>query len=404
MKRTIITLTLFFIIITTLSPRSEARNLFRDLFRGIKNVSRFVVTLPDKSTRWMGPVLGPIAANIISQNLAVNKHVGELFVHANRINQNINNIEEQKKYLSQVQKNLLNQADDLHKQAQEIRDLKTNLEKNLLSGDLSYDEYKDKFIALENVAGAYERTADRFTQTARNIKSENLIGMIARNTWNQTIRQIKNEVNYTIRSEIDKYVNPQVISFLVGKDDKSLDQVIEILATGNISSILGQKGSKIDSDELKNRVAERIKSVLEQNKDAFKNDWRGQINRIINEEISKLEKEKENLPKPEASEEKSEDKASSGSSEQKSDGCPNGYVFCARCGISCIQANCNEVDDGHYSYDGHCICGSAGSINENPDDPNKACYYSREYESCPGCLYACVHSKEDCPLDGIGEY
>lgn len=79
--------------------------------------------------------------------------------------------------------------------------------------------------------------------------------------------------------------------------------------------------------------------------------------------------------------------------------CPTGYEFQPSSGVGCVQINCGLVPDAHYSYTSRCICGSAGSVNENPADPNKACYYGNDYSACPGCLFACVHIDEDCPDD-----
>lgn len=79
--------------------------------------------------------------------------------------------------------------------------------------------------------------------------------------------------------------------------------------------------------------------------------------------------------------------------------CAPGYEFRPSSGVGCVQINCASVPDAHYSYTSRCICGSAGSINEDPSDPNKGCYYGNEHTSCPGCLYACVHTDEPCPAD-----
>ena len=77
--------------------------------------------------------------------------------------------------------------------------------------------------------------------------------------------------------------------------------------------------------------------------------------------------------------------------------CGNGYEWQRMSGVGCVQIDCADYKDAHYSYTSACICGSAGSINENPNDPNTGCYRSSEDKSCPGCLYACVHLDEECP-------
>ncbi|MFH1598319.1 MAG: hypothetical protein ABIB97_04605 [Patescibacteria group bacterium] len=79
--------------------------------------------------------------------------------------------------------------------------------------------------------------------------------------------------------------------------------------------------------------------------------------------------------------------------------CGPGYTWDRMSGVGCKQTNCNDIGDAHYSYTGHCICGSSGSINEDPTDPNKECYKGSDNEGCSGCLYACVGLDEDCPGD-----
>lgn len=77
--------------------------------------------------------------------------------------------------------------------------------------------------------------------------------------------------------------------------------------------------------------------------------------------------------------------------------CKPGYKFNRNSGVGCQQINCADVQHAHYSYTGDCICGTAGSINEKPTDPNKSCRYPNSHNSCPGCVYACVHVNDACP-------
>lgn len=77
--------------------------------------------------------------------------------------------------------------------------------------------------------------------------------------------------------------------------------------------------------------------------------------------------------------------------------CPEGYFFDRMSGVGCKQTHCADVPHGHWSYEGYCVCGSSGSTQENPLDPNKECYLPREDTSCSGCLAKCVHFNEPCP-------
>lgn len=76
--------------------------------------------------------------------------------------------------------------------------------------------------------------------------------------------------------------------------------------------------------------------------------------------------------------------------------CPKGYTYNPRSGVGCMQTDCNDIEHAHYSYEGYCVCGSSGSIEEDITDPNKECYYPNDYTSCPGCLYQCIYLNEEC--------
>lgn len=77
--------------------------------------------------------------------------------------------------------------------------------------------------------------------------------------------------------------------------------------------------------------------------------------------------------------------------------CSSGYTYKPSSGVGCIQIGCNDIPDAHYGYTGYCVCGSSGSINENPKDPNTECTLPKEHTACSGCVYACVGTKETCP-------
>jgi hypothetical protein len=76
--------------------------------------------------------------------------------------------------------------------------------------------------------------------------------------------------------------------------------------------------------------------------------------------------------------------------------CPSGYIWNTQVG-KCIQENCYDIPNAHYSYTLDCVCGSSGSIYEDPSDPNRECSLPFDDPSCPGCVYACVYLDEECP-------
>ena len=122
--------------------------------------------------------------------------------------------------------------------------------------------------------------------------------------------------------------------------------------------------------------------------------------------INQLKEEKANLNKGEKSADSGSD-AQSGTicdrgeqpASQERDKCPSGYKYSPKSGIACIQANCHTeaIPNAHWSYEGYCVCGSLGSIAEKDTDPNKECALPSECAYCPGCVYACVGLKDECP-------
>ncbi|MBU2235556.1 hypothetical protein KKA01_00680 [Patescibacteria group bacterium] len=86
------------------------------------------------------------------------------------------------------------------------------------------------------------------------------------------------------------------------------------------------------------------------------------------------------------------------------DDCKGGYEYQRMSGVGCVQIDCNDITDAHYSYTQQCICGSSGSIYEDSSDPNTECYREPSFTACPSCLYACIHADESCPGEERDNY
>ena len=68
--------------------------------------------------------------------------------------------------------------------------------------------------------------------------------------------------------------------------------------------------------------------------------------------------------------------------------CGQGYEWQPLSGVGCVQSDCNDIPDAHWSYTSQCVCGSSGSDYENLSDPNKECSRPADYKACPSCVYA----------------
>lgn len=369
--------------------------------RHIGRGSKFVINLPDKATRWMGPVVGPIASTILTRNIAKNPRWGDIFKNLGRASRAYQTLYDKDKYLAELRNAYHSQANELRNQANRIRESRTQLQDKLTSGDMTYADYRDNVLALEDIAQVYETAADKFDKNADKMRSEDIVRIFTRDAVNQVWNQVKGSIISETDKEIDKYIDPTVIKNIISGQRVDFDTFLEGLAASQIRRYQGAEGGDFDVDALRDRVKDRIKEILEENKEEFKNNWREKVDEIIKNMIKELEDEKKNLPEVKNEEEEKPEEESGTETttiDTSDDKCPSGYEWNIKVG-KCVQSNCypNQIPTAHHSYVLDCVCGTSGSINEKPEDPNKACRYPGDHKSCPNCVYACVGLKEDCP-------
>ncbi|MFC1678460.1 hypothetical protein ACFLZ9_01840 [Patescibacteria group bacterium] len=415
---------------------AKAFNLFKEIFRGVKKTVNFVTSVPKKATRWMGPVLGPIAADILTYNISKHQKIGKLFKRMSRAKKTIQSIEEQKKLVGEVKTMYKDEATNLRNQADKLFDSRKDLLSKLTKDkDYTYDDYKRDVVALDDLVDVYKEAANRFDRAADRMNTGHVMKMVGKDLIKSVMGELKRAVIFEASQELEKLIDPNIIKTLVEQGNVSADNLLDMLVAGDISQTLnkGDYGDDFDIDALKERVREQIKKILKENKDALKDNWKDMVNDVIQKMIDELKDERENLeeqdeatgddgeggydnPSTDSGEEKKEEKKSSSASEEATEdkgedgkhvknpadipvdehGCKPGYDFKPNFGISCVQADCNDIPDAHWSYEGYCVCGSSGSMKENPEDPNGECKYKNTYAACPGCVYACIYLDEEC--------
>ncbi len=375
----------------------HARNIFKQIGRGLRRTVRFVVRLPNKTTRWMGPVLGPLAADILTGNLARSAQFGQIFLKAQKAQKIIDTIDEQRQLLSDLKGAYRSEADKLEEYAAGLRETRQELAAQVTSGELSLDDFLEQGVALERLAESYDQVAGQMRNKADTIDERTIIGLVTKNAANVLIGRIKDTVLFEVRNQISSLVKENVIRRLLGGDVDNADLLLDLLVEGDVKEFLdGGGGEGLDMDAFRERLRDQIKQILKEGKQDLKDNWRDKIKEVLVDLADQMKAESEGLPEAPAAGEKQ-------ALPVDEHGCRTGYHWDIKVG-KCAQTNCNDIPDAHWSYTLDCVCGSSGSVNENPQDPNKECAYSLEYAACPGCVYACVHLDEDCPLEGIGGY
>lgn len=407
--------TSIFLVLMTLNlilpTQAYARINLRKFVRSVRRGTSFVINLPNKATRFMGPVLGPIAADIISINLGKNPRFGSFLNKAQRINKISKNIEEQNRLINELKNIYRAEAAELNRLAEQIRQTRRDLAAELIRGNITREEHLAQVADLEALASSYDAAADRLVRSGDRLNPAHIIKVLGDNFISTNVVKIRNLVNHQLQAELDRVLNPQLIQSLIAGRDPN--RFLDILLSGELDQLKDRPN--FDFAEFRERLMNQIRQMIKDDSQDLRNNWQERMQQLIVKEIERqdaqLEQEtagdgaKDGAESGEtnansASDDSSTDTTTSGSigSDDPSQ-CDPGYIYKPNTGRGCVQANCNgeSITHAHYSYTGDCICGSAGSINENPDDPNKACRYERSFSDCPGCVYACVQAKQECP-------
>jgi len=398
---------LFSLETTWLVPEAQAKIRLKNAFRCLGRVCKFVINLPDKVTKPLGPVLGPAVSMILTKNIAKHKNLGRIFRKAKKIKGIMDDVKQQKELVGELKGFYSDAAKEMRNAAQEIKNSRQDMLAQLTKKGSTYKEYKEHVMALSKLASSFEEGAQKFENQANNINVKNILKLLGKGVATKVLGQAKDILMSNVSRELTKLVNVDVLESLMGQDG-SVDAIIDLLVAGDLKKALGNKDD-IDIDDLKKRIREEIKAMIKSNKEDLRKNWKQKIAQIVDKKMAELKKEvgeyadqKDEALKKEEEEDYEEVGVSDfclGNAKPTSEQCDPGYHFERMSGVGCVQTDCKEgkIPNAHPSYTGQCVCGSSGSINENPDDPNKECMYPLDCGPCPGCVYACVGIDEECP-------
>ncbi len=206
------------------------------------------------------------------------------------------------------------------------------------------------------------------------------------------------------RNKVSDLVNPYILEILSG-NQRGLDALVDIVLYG-----LPETDHKFNSNEFRQRVKDRIKQVLAENRQNLGENFFQTMQEVIREMEEEVANEKDEVADQaqhsaaEAEGPSSEkEQASPYSADELADnladiprdehGCLPGYVWRRMSGVGCVQKDCRDVG-AHYSYTQVCIC---SFVNPKPGAKTKACLRPANYRACPSCVYACVGPDEECP-------
>jgi hypothetical protein len=232
------------------------------------------------ATRWMGPVLGPLAADLVMQRvISSNSSVREVFrrlSQARDVSQNIEDVERQAERLRNAYRDdaraHTSAVEQLEWQAQAIKD-------DPLAGDIK------QLIRIRSLQDGHERMAERLTEQANSVSVEDLLALAGQRIVRNTVNSARNIVVQESRAEIERLLGIEVIEdFSAG--GMSPEQVISVVVNGDVDMALIRSGfDPAEVGEARDRIASQLRTELENRRSNLRETWPATVRQIVSQNV-----------------------------------------------------------------------------------------------------------------------
>ena len=263
-----------------------------NIFRGIKKLVGFVVKVPEKLTRPLGP-LAPIAQIWLLRKIP---KFGHIVKKASEIKAVSDDIDQQKKKVREVRSVYRSQAQTFRSRATSLETKRKALAKELVKNKLEWNDYKGKVAAIQQMINSLNTAADRLDEKASKLRTKDIISLFTNRAADTLLANAQGLVVQEIASEIDGLVNPVIISaFLDG--GLKVDNVIDHFINGDIERLINDKGlgKRPDIKNLRQRLRDRVKAGVKDDIDFLKDNWGEELEAMMDELIQEVDAEKERV-------------------------------------------------------------------------------------------------------------
>ena len=236
------------------------------------------------ATRWMGPVLGPLAADfVMGQIISSRSSVRDVFqrlARAEQVSENIEQLQNDVKRLRQAYRDEaqahLTWIEQLQWQADAIK-------ATPVSGDVK------ELIRIRSLQDGHQRMAERLQARADSVSTEDVIGLAGRRVVRQAVEGGRAIVTQEARAEIERLLGIEVIEdFNVGGLDA--ERVVELVLGADIDMAIIRLG--VDPGEVgdvRDRIRDRLREDLRARRDTLRETWPATVRQAVNEAISGVE-------------------------------------------------------------------------------------------------------------------
>lgn len=263
---------------------AQARGFFREMFKGVRKVTTFIVQTPAKIvkgvTRPLGPVIGPIASEILLAQLPSN--IVRIVDKAGRVQAVANDIKNDQAKIDAGRKIIQQRRQQLSETRVKLDSLKSSFSQGLIAGSMTFQQYKDKVAQLEHIKNAMTEVESKLSQAEKNLRPENLARLLARDALRRLPGQLEGVVFRQIDAEVSKLINPEIIERIINKKPLKPEEIIDLVLDGDIKKFLRDKslaGDKVFMERLK----KELKDTLKKDADLLKGNWQELLEKKINE-------------------------------------------------------------------------------------------------------------------------
>jgi len=249
---------------------------------------RFIFNLPQKVARAVLPrALAPIGAAFLEIQLG---HIPSF-----RIASRVNDAVTMQNNLKRVRDVYRQQADKVDTQ---LNNMKAERDRLYQTGPttlgISVFELEDRKKALDQIIPAMENASTKLNRAANNLNLDGLVKLALQDLLKRSLGNVKNIITGEVGNELRTLTNANAIyTFLSSGGGKDPGALIDSFISGDISRILGDKGSDKD---LVARIKQRIQEQLKNNAEYVQHNWRDVLEATVAEVRAQGDQAIKNLP------------------------------------------------------------------------------------------------------------
>lgn len=231
-------------------------------------------------TRWMGPVLGPLAADfamgqLISSRSSV-RRVVERLARAEQVSESVGNVQKDVNRLRQAYRD---EAQVHRSSIEQLQWQADAIKSDPVAGDVR------ELISIRSLQDGHRRMAERLEARANTLSNEDVLALVGRRVIRQTVDSGRAVVVQEARSEIERLLGIEVIEdFTAG--GISAEQAVELVLGSDVDIALIRAGiDPAEAGDVRDRIRDRLRSQLREQRANLRRNWQGIVRQTVTDAV-----------------------------------------------------------------------------------------------------------------------